>query len=54
MLNITTYQRNANQTKTTMRYHLTGQLGNHQKIQAINAEEGVGERESFLLEKTVI
>ena len=44
MLNITHYQRNANQT--TIRYHYTPvRMAAIQKLQAINAGEGVEKRE---------
>ena len=45
MLNITHYQRNANQNHNEVSSH-TGQNGYHQKIlQTINAGEGVEKRE---------
>ena len=45
MLNITHYQRNANQNHNEVPSP-TGQNGCHQKVQTINAEEGVEKRES--------
>ena len=45
MLNITSYQRNANQNYTEVSPH-TGQNGRHQKnLQTVNAGEGVEKRE---------
>ena len=45
MLNITYYQRNANQNYNDVSPH-TGENGHHQKnLQTINAEEGVEKRE---------
>ena len=47
MLNITNYERNANQKYTMVSPH-TGQKGHHQKnLQTINAGEGVKKRETF-------
>ena len=44
MLNITNYQRNANQSYNEASTH-TGQYGHHQKnLQTINAREGVEKR----------
>ena len=46
MLNITNYQRNANQSYNEASTH-TGQYGHHQKnLQTINAREGVEKKES--------
>ena len=45
MLNITNYERNANQNYNEVSPH-TGQKGHHQKnLQTINAGEGVKKRE---------
>ena len=45
MLNITTYQRNANQNYSGVSPH-TGQNGHHQKnLQTINAGKGMEKRE---------
>ena len=43
ILNITNYQRNANQNYKDLSPH-TSQNGHHQSLQAINAEEGVKKR----------
>ena len=46
MLNITNYQRSANQNHNKVSLHI-GQNGHHQRnLQIINAREGVEERES--------
>ena len=46
MLNITNYQRNADQNYNEVSHH-TGQNGHHQKnLQTVNAGEGVEKRES--------
>ena len=44
MLNITHYQRNANQNHNKVPSH-TGQNGHYQSLQKINAGEGVEKRE---------
>ena len=44
MLNITYYQRNANQNHNKVPFHAS-QMAAIQSLQAMNAEEGVEERE---------
>ena len=45
MLNITHYQRNANQNHSEVPFHASQNGSNPKVLQAINAEEGVEKRE---------
>ena len=54
MLNITNYQRNANQNYNEVSSHY-GQNGHHQKVQIIKSEEDMEKRElSYLVGGNVI